>query len=128
MYVVNEQVLNHPTINEYPFKWMLFNDVIRPTYISFFAEHFPENGFSHIKRNDNHKQYSSYCRMIFNPGNNDFGFTEDLLPEWQRLISDLSSVAYRDIMSEITNTDLCSHRLEITLWRYDESCFFVTAY
>lgn len=47
----------------------------------------------------------------------------DLTPLWKKLIEEITSQKYRQLVSHIIKCDLSDSHLEINLWRYNNGCW-----
>ena len=98
-------------IHDYPYRWILFNNVIRESAKSeLVSTPPPEDQFQYGEKD-------GYGHWVGPPFGKDRVFPSRTA--WQKLIEELRSPAYRTALEELTGLDLSGHLLGFLLYQYE---------
>lgn len=116
--LINLNCINHSLVNYYPYQYAIINNFIALDVVRNLVNNLPNNlFFKHVKRDEgSDKTYKVSNSILFSLEKQ--SSLDDLPEVWLKLVKNLTSIEYRQAISNLMDFDITQCFIEITLKKY----------
>lgn len=119
--MLDYSVIQNAFLNDSPYQWVLFENLIPEKYRFELMRHYPQKNFRECTRETgSDKKYKFLVRPVVDKGEPNYK-RQDLSSTWQNLIEELCSPTYKCAMEKLTGLNLKNHLMDIGFFRFSSN-------